>query len=289
MRCVGATSLRFFVGCIVGLMFAAFSCADRAWSQSKGRDTRTALLVGNASYPDAATPLRQSRNSLHALADVLRRNAFQVDTKENLGKQELLHAMEEFKGRIVPGSTALFFFSGYGLQKDRETFIIPIDARSGQREISSATASASESVLSGLNGARVKLVILDASRPNLYEPRFRRSSAGLAPITAPVGSLVLSAAAPGKIVDESSDSSIFINELVKEMQSSALTMEEIVSRIRRNIARITKGQQVLWMSSSLMDNSYSGMGRPGRQKQRAAKLSGQFPAMTSGPPRHSLR
>jgi formylglycine-generating enzyme required for sulfatase activity len=290
MRC-DSTSLRFFVGCVVGLMLAAFSYADRAWSQSRGRDTRIALLVGNASYPDAGTPLRQLRNSLHALADVLRRNAFQVDTKENLGKQELLRAMEEFKGRIVPGSTALFFFSGYGLQKDRETFIIPINAQIwGEGDIERDGVSM-ESVLSGLTGARAKLVILDASRPNPYEPRFRRSSAGLAPITAPVGSLVLSATAPGKIVDESSDGSIFINELVKEMQSSALTMEEIVSRTRRNIARITKGQQVLWMSSSLVDDILFRDGSPRPAKTASDEAQWPVPRKEERPasPQPTLR
>ena len=55
-------------------------------------------------------------------------------------------------------------------------------------------------------GAGVKIAILDASRRNPFERRFRSYSAGLAPATAPQGSLVMYSAAPGSVVaDASSD------------------------------------------------------------------------------------
>jgi formylglycine-generating enzyme required for sulfatase activity len=255
MTCVRANRFRFWSTCMAGLALAIFCCPDFSWSQSSGARARVALLIGNASYPDAGAPLRQPSNSVHALADELRRNAFQVDTKENLGKQELLRAIDEFKRGIKPDTTALFFFSGYGLQRDRETFIIPTDAQIWAEDDIERDGISIESVLSWLNGARIKLVVLDASRRNPYEPRFRRAPAGLAPITAPAGSLILSAAAPGKIVDERGDS-IFINELVKGMQASGMTIEDVIGRTRRNVARITNGEQVLWMSSSLVEEFF---------------------------------
>ena len=45
-----------------------------------------------------------------------------------------------------------------------------------------------------------KIAIVDAARSNPYERRFRASSAGLAPVDAPEGTLVLLAAPPGKVV-----------------------------------------------------------------------------------------
>ncbi|MCE6949371.1 hypothetical protein LAZ29_00040, partial [Cereibacter sphaeroides] len=54
-----------------------------------------------------------------------------------------------------------------------------------------------ESVLNELNsrGASVKVALVDASRRNPFERRFRSFSAGLAPVIAPSGSLVMYAAA----------------------------------------------------------------------------------------------
>ena len=38
-------------------------------------------------------------------------------------------AFDRFYGKIKPGSTALVFFSGYGIQSDRQTYVIPVNAQ----------------------------------------------------------------------------------------------------------------------------------------------------------------
>ena len=250
MNSIKDNAFRFLLMCAAGLVLAVLIRCDPSWGQSGSPRSRVALLIGNASYPDASAPLQQPTKSIHILADELRRSGFRVDTRENLGKQELLRAVDEFKQAIVPGSAALFFFSGYGLQKDRESFVIPVDAQIWTEADIARDGVSIEAILSDMGRARVKLMILDASRRNPYERRFRRAPAGLAPIIAPAGSLIMSAAAPGKVLD---DTGIFINELVKEMRGPALTVETIVSRARRGVARLSKGEQLLWMSSLVDD------------------------------------
>ncbi len=49
-------------------------------------------------------------------------------------------------------------------------------------------------------GAAVKIALLDASRRNPFERRFRRYSAGLAPAVTPSDTLVLYSAAAGSVV-----------------------------------------------------------------------------------------
>lgn len=219
---------------------------------------RFALLIGNANYPDANAPLAQPAKNVRAMADELRRSGFQVDIKENLGREEMQRAIEAFKQKIRPDSTALLFFSGYGLQIDRQTFIIPVNAQIwSERDIRRDGISV-ESVLADMHsrGARIKLLILDASRRDPYEPRFRGAPAGLAPINAPAGTLILSAAAPGKVIEDDGENSIFIGELAKEMRTPGLTAEEIFSRARIGVSRVSNGEQVPWVSSSLADEFY---------------------------------
>ena len=92
-------------------------------------DTRVALLIGNATYPDAEAPLRDPVNNVRSLADELRRTGFEVDIGENLTKEAMRAAIDRFYGKIKPGSTALLFFSGYGIQSDRQTYVIPVNAQ----------------------------------------------------------------------------------------------------------------------------------------------------------------
>lgn len=218
---------------------------------------RYALLIGNSNYPDAPSPLVQPPKNVRALADELRRGGFEVDVKENLGREEMQRAIDAFKAKIRPGSTALFFFSGYGLQANRQSFIIPLNAQVWSENDIRRDGISIESILNDLNarGARVKLLILDASRRNPYERRFRQAPAGLSTIDAPSGTLMVSAAAPGKATEDD-DKSVFIGEMVKEMRTPGLTVEEIFSRTRIGVSRVTNGEQVPWMSSSLTDEFY---------------------------------
>ena len=59
--------------------------------------------------------------------------------------------------------------------------------------------------------------MLDASRRNPYERRFRSFSHGLAPISPPENALILSSATPGKVVDDSSNGqySVLVSELLE--------------------------------------------------------------------------
>jgi uncharacterized caspase-like protein len=58
----------------------------------------------------------------------LRRHGFEVDAAENLTKR-MRAALERFYDKIKSGSIALFFFSGFGIQSDRQTYMIPVNAQ----------------------------------------------------------------------------------------------------------------------------------------------------------------
>ena len=246
------------------LMVATASAILTALAQQQNDPTasapRYALLIGNANYPDAAAPLAPPPKNVRALADELRRAAFDVDVKENLSRDDMQRAIDAFKQKIRPGSSVLLFFSGYALQTNRQTFIVPVSAQVWTENDIRRDGINIETVLSDFNarGAHVKLLIIDASRPNPYERRFRAAPAGLATIDAPPGTLIISAVAPGRVVANEGDTSLFVSELVKEMRTPGLTAEEIFSRTRIGVSRVSNGEQVPWVSSSLVDEFYFG-------------------------------
>src|SRR5262245_29598640 len=89
------------------------------------RAARVALVIGNDSYPDASTPLSTTIKDARTLAEEFRRSEFEVDLKENVGKEDMQRAVDAFTGKIRSGTVALFYFSGYGIQVARQTYLLP--------------------------------------------------------------------------------------------------------------------------------------------------------------------
>jgi len=114
-----------------------------------------------------------------------------------------------------------------------------------------------ESVLEAMkeSGARAKLVVIDASRRNPYERRFRAFSHGLAPIIAPDNALILSSATPGKVADDSKGQySVLVTELLSNLSPNDTAAETVFNKTRVAISRASEGEQVPSVSSSLLDD-----------------------------------
>jgi hypothetical protein len=226
---------------------------------------RYALVIGNAKYPDAEAPLKEPINDARDVADELKRDGFTVDVGENLTGDATRRALDKFYARIRPGSVALIFFSGFGVQSqsNRQSYMIPVDAQIWTEPDVRRDGFSLEAVLGEINsrGAGVKIALLDASRRNPYERRFRSFSAGLAPVVAPNGTLVMYSAAIGSVVpDNGGDHSLFVQELLKEIRVPDLPAEETLNRTRLGVTRASRGEQVPSVSSSLADD-FSFVGR----------------------------
>ena len=116
----------------------------------------------------------------------------------------------------------MLFFGGYGIQVGHESYMIPVDAAIWKESDVRRNAVSVESVLEVMkeNGACAKLVVLDASRRNPYERRFRGFSHGLAPIAAPDNALILSSATPGQVADDGKGAnSVLVTELLTNINA----------------------------------------------------------------------
>ncbi|MGY3531233.1 caspase family protein [Bradyrhizobium embrapense] len=218
--------------------------------------SRLALIIGNGHYPDAAAPLAQPINDARTLSTALRREGFDVDVVEDATKDDMFRAVERMKAKIRPDTVVMLFFGGYGVQVGRESYMIPVDATIWKEADVKRTGVSVESVLDAMKerGAKAKLVVLDASRRNPYERRFRAFSHGLAPISPPENTIVLTSATPGKVADDSKGAnSVLVSELINNLTAQA-GAETAFNKTRVAISRASEGEQVPSVSSSLLED-----------------------------------
>ena len=218
--------------------------------------SRVALVIGNGHYPDASAPLAQPVNDARGLTAALRGKGFDVDVVEDATKDDMARAIVRLKAKIKPDTVAMLFFGGYGVQVGRESFMIPVDAAIWKEADVRRDGVSIEQVLDAMTekGAKAKLVVVDASRRNPYERRFRSYSHGLAPISAPENALILTSATPGKVADDGKGQySVLVTELLNNLnsQSGAATA---FNKTRISVSRASDGEQVPQVSSSLLED-----------------------------------
>lgn len=228
------------------------------WSgDSAPLDTnRLALVIGNSIYPDADSPLPQMARDAEGLANALRNDGFLVDAVENAARPDITRAIDHLIARVHLNSIVLVYFGGYGVQSDRQNYLIPVDAKIWSEEDVRRQGVSIDRLLSQLkaSGARVRLVVIEASRRNPYERRFRAYSHGLAPIQTNENALILSSAAPGQVVEDPDElHSQLMTALLKLMDSSK-GFEEVFNNTRNAVVAATQGQQFPAVSSTLTES-----------------------------------
>jgi uncharacterized caspase-like protein len=235
----------------------AAKAAEAAQSSHAAKSSRIALVIGNGHYPDANVPLTQPINDARAITAALRREGFDVDVVEDASKDDMTRAVGRLKAKINSESVVMLFFGGYGVQAGRESYMIPVDAAIWKEFDVRREGVSIESVLETMKerGARAKIAVIDASRRNPYERRFRAFSHGLAPINAPENALILSSATPGKVADDSrGHNSVLVTELLNNIGSKAAGAEAVFSKTRIAVSRASDGEQVPSVSSSLLED-----------------------------------
>ena len=237
---------------------AAKAVATEQSADATQKVSRLALVIGNGHYPDANAPLTQPINDARALSGALRHNGFDVDMLEDASKDDITRAVARLKTKIKPDFVVMLFFGGYGIQSGRESYMIPVDATIWKESDVRRSGVSIESVLDVMKeqGARAKLAVIDASRRNPYERRFRAFSHGLAPINAPDNALVLSSATPGKVAEDSTGAdSVLVTELLTNLNPQSVTgAEAVFNKTRIAISRASDGEQVPSVSSSLLED-----------------------------------
>ena len=254
--------MRFLLGLFLALLSVALSLS--AWSQQRTGSARLALVIANADYTIGSTLPASTVTDAGNLATELRHSGFEVELKKNLGRQEMQSAIDALTNRISPGASVLLYFSGFGVQVDRRSYLFPINANSYNESDVRKDGISVDSVLTELQrkGAKVKILILDAARRSPFERRFRPSAEGLAAVNAPENTLALYSSVPGKISERSGTSGVFMSELIKAIRfasgatSASVTAEDLFNRLKIDVYSASSGEQAPWVSSSLVEAFY---------------------------------
>ncbi|MCK1358984.1 caspase family protein [Bradyrhizobium sp. 199] len=234
---------------LAGLLVLSAGPASRA-----GDAAKLALVIGNAKYPDNEFVLNEVTNDAQDLAEELGREGFVVDRQTNLTADTMRQVLDRFYARIERGAVALIFFDGFAIQSNRQSYLLPVDAQIWTEPDVARDGFSLDTILAEMNtrGAAIKIALIDASRRNPFERRFRRYSAGLAPAIAPSNSLVLYSAALGAVTaGGKTDHGLFVAELLREMRAPNISAEQALTNTKNGVVAATKREQVPWLSSSL--------------------------------------
>ena len=232
---------------------------------------RSALVIGNGAY--AAAPLRNPVNDARDVAAKLRSLGFAVTLGENWTQRQMENGIRAFGDQLRRGGVGLFYYAGHGVQVGGRNYLIPVDAR-----IETESDVAFESVDAGRAFGKMEdagngfnIVILDACRNNPFGRGFRDAQQGLAQVTAPTGSFIAYATAPGSVAsDGSGRNGTYTSALLEALDHPGLKVEDLFKRVRERVARETASQQVPWDSSSLVGDFYF-VGGPGPRAPRARR------------------
>ncbi len=260
--------------CVAALLACAGRCGwaaaptlRTAFNAASGaaEDRQVALVIGNSAYRIGA--LKNPVNDAQAVAGALRGLGFDVALRENTSLREMIEAFRQFSLAARTARVRVVFYAGHGVQVKGRNYLLPVDTEiRAEDEVPAKSADLNE-LLDRLGGMQqgINIVILDACRNNPFSgaeilgPDGRRlkfrgaTPAGLAPVEAPLGSMVAFSTAPGGVAldNPGEKNSLYTKHLLGFIQSPGLPVELLFKQVRLSVARETGRVQVPWESSSL--------------------------------------
>jgi len=222
-----------------------------------------ALLIGNENYGGSEqldNPLKDVRD----LSKLLRRLGHEVHEHTDLDHRAMKKALGGFAKGLSPDDKVLVYFSGHGAEVDGENFLFPIGFAVENKADVEYEALAVNRVLKALGRAQFRVVILDACRSNTFKGLARGSrSEGLVPMDLPApdgtqGTLLCFATAAGTTASDGQPGTngVYTEALLRHIAAPGRKIEDVMKRVRKDVASATGKKQVPWESSSLTGDWY---------------------------------
>jgi hypothetical protein len=216
------------------------------------QEARVALVIGNSNYKNS--PLKNPVNDARDMAVKLRGLGFTVIERNNLVVKQIGSTLREFRSKLTPGSVALVYYAGHGLQIKGDNYFPTVDADiTGEEDVPNQSL-AMKQIMDVLGDAktRLNLVFLDACRDNPYSRSFRSSSKGLSKENAPSGTLISFATRPGSVAaDGVGRNGLYTGALLEAMDNKGQPIEQVLKRVVTSVKAESKNQQEPWMEGSI--------------------------------------
>jgi uncharacterized caspase-like protein len=223
---------------------------------------RWALVVGNAAYELGV--LRGSAHDAVGMTKALRSMGFHTQCGKDLSISKMKTASREFVESIEPGSIALFYFAGHGMQYNGVNYLLPVD--------NYASVDANNMGKSYLNvqklvdamserKPRLIVIILDACRSHTTLKGVRVASGkpiaptgpGLAPMRAPPGTIIAYACAANEYsYDESiyGCNGVYTYHLLRYIAMPNTDIDLILRQVAIEVQKETQNKQTPYRYSS---------------------------------------
>ena len=242
---------------IRSILFAIGLLASAALAQND-----VALVVGNSDYHHAGA-LKNPHNDAALIASALRGLGFDVIEARDLGREDLLAALQDFKGAAIGAETAIIYFAGHGIEVNRENYLIPVDAALRYDTDIPFESIRLDLLLGAVQPAsRLRLVILDACRNNPFQARMIRTNGvrsmrrGLAAIEPTANTIVAYAAKEGTVAyDGDEENSPYARALNASLREPGLEIGRLFRKVRDDVLNATGGAQEPFLYGSLSANA----------------------------------
>ncbi|MBI1173615.1 peptidase C14, caspase catalytic subunit p20 [bacterium] len=221
-----------------------------------GAEPRIALIIGNGAYR-SVNALANPPHDAALMAGALKAAGFEVTLVEDGDLATMGAAVTEFGQKLRkagPDATGLFYYAGHGVQSFGQNYLVPVDARLTNAADLSLVALDAQAVLRQMFSAhnRTNIVILDACRNNPFSAVRDLTDNGLAEMSAPTGTFLAYATAPGSVALDGLDGdSPFTKALAARIATPGLAIEQAFKDVRVEVLAKTGGKQTPWDTSSL--------------------------------------
>ncbi|HEY3623392.1 MAG TPA: caspase family protein [Roseiarcus sp.] len=226
-----------------------------AEAQQAAANPRIALVIGNATYRDAA--LATTANDAGLVAQTLQAAGFDVVGARDLDGQSLRTAFRDFLQKAAaagPDMQAFVYLAGRGIQYNGDNYFVPVDAqinRDADVPIEGLRLSDFSHALAATPG-RARIIVLDAARPNPYAPQGSPLAPGLALVDPEPGELIAFNAAPGTLAgDEEGPYGVYGKTLAGAIRQGGVDIAQAFDQTRVSVNAETQGALLPWSASKL--------------------------------------
>jgi hypothetical protein len=243
---------------------------------SQDRPRRIALVIGSSG--DAVWgKLATTQNDAALVAATLARQGFEISGGGAVidpDKPHLLQAIGAFIHAIGPGTVALFYYAGHGVQDNGRNFIVPAGAAipQAERDYDRNLVGVDSIVLGRMQQANASLsiLVLDACRdhPSLLA-RSGASAAGPRPLppglaamgasSSPGDAVVIYSTSPNDIARDSvggEPDSPFASAFAAAVGQGGLEIRDVFDKVAASVDQATHHQQQPWISYSTTAKFY---------------------------------
>jgi uncharacterized caspase-like protein len=240
-------TLKVFICLLLPIVaLAAAPNSARAQQQEK----RIALVVGNGAY--AKSPLATTANDAGLIAQTLQAAGFDVVGARDLDGDTLRKSFRDFIQKAQasgPGTVAMIYLAGYGVQLAGENYFIPVDSNI-TRDTDIPTEGLRISDYARQLAAvplKANIVVLDAARAQPFIEGGQQIASGLALVEPDPNMLVAFNAAPGTVApEEPGPYGIYAQSLAEMIRTGGLPLPDVFDRVRLRVNEASKGAQVPW-------------------------------------------